>query len=291
MNWEKEKFNWPFWENSHFFETENCTWHYQVIGENSNPLLFMIHGAGASSHSWKNMVKLLSDYQIICVDLPGHRFSKNLKNKSLDLNLITSDLVKLSRRLKKTPSIYLGHSIGAVIALQLAYEINKIGTKTSAISINGALESFEGPAGKIFPLMAKAMSWSPLTKYWVKLFNSAENSLRKLLSLSGSNLTTEDIEPYINLMKNSDHIQGTLDLISNWDIETFKKILDKINFPILFIIGEKDGIVPNANSINANKKVKTSKLIKIANAGHLLHEEKSEIVAAEVRTFYKFLTI
>ena len=41
----------------------------------------------------------------------------------------------------------------------------------------------------------------------------------------------------------------------------------------------------------SNKKVKTSQLIKIANAGHLLHEEKSEIVAAEVRTFYKFLTL
>ena len=291
MHWEKEKFNWPFWENSHFFETEICKWHYQVIGKNSNPLLFMIHGAGASSHSWKNMIHLLSDYQIICVDLPGHRFSKNLKTKSLDLNIITLDLVKLSKRLEKTPSIYLGHSIGAVIALQLAYEMNKTGAKTSAISINGALETFEGPAGKIFPLMAKAMSWSPLTKYWVKLFNSAENSLKKLLAMSGSNLLEEDIEPYINLMKNTDHIQGTLDLISNWDIKTFSEILVKINFPILFIIGEKDGIVPNANSVRANKKIKTSQLIKIANAGHLLHEEKSETVVAEVRTFYKSLTI
>ena len=291
MNWEKEKFNWPFWENSHFFETENCIWHYQLIGENSKPLLFMIHGAGASSHSWKNMIHLLSDYQIMCVDLPGHRFSKNLINKSLDLNIITLDLVKLSKSLKKAPSIYLGHSIGAVIALQLAYEMNKIGMKTSAISINGALETFEGPAGKIFPLMAKAMSWSPLTKYWVKLFNSAENSLKKLLSMSGSNLLEEDIEPYINLMKSTDHIQGTLALISNWDIETFNEILEKLNFPILFIIGEKDGIVPNANSVRANKKVKTSHLIKIANAGHLVHEEKSRTVVAEVKNFYKSLTI
>ena len=100
-----------------------------------------------------------------------------------------------------------------------------------------------------------------------------------------------DIEPYINLMKSTDHIQGTLALISNWDIENFSKILDEINFPILFIIGAKDGIVPKANSINANKKVKYSQLVQIASAGHLLHEEKSEVVTSEVRTFYKSLTI
>ena len=287
MNWEKEKYDWPFWESSNFFQTENCIWHYQIIGEEDKPILFMIHGAGASSHSWTNIIEYLVDYQVVSVDLPGHRFSKTLTNKSLDPSIIISDLIRLSNNLKQNPSIFIGHSIGAVIAIQLAYYVNKKGLQTSAISINGALEKFEGPAGTIFPLMAKFLNWNPLSKYWVKLFNSAENSLKKLLSLSGSNLSEKDIDPYVKLMGNSTHIKGTLALISNWNTKNLDGILKQINFPLLFLAGERDGIVPAVNSVRASKKTPGSKLILIADGGHLLHEEKSKSIAMEIGSFYK----
>jgi magnesium chelatase accessory protein len=165
--------------------------------------------------------------------------------------------------------------------------MNNNGKKSSAICINGALEKFEGPAGAIFPLMAKALSWSPFTKYWVKIFNSAENSLKKLLSLSGSNLSEKEVEPYFKLMGNADHIDGTLALISNWDTENLSDLLNKVTFPVLFLAGARDGIVPTFNSVRASKKTKQSKLVLIKNSGHLLHEEKSQLVVKEIKSFYE----
>ena len=112
------------------------------------------------------------------------------------------DLIILFESLKIKPNVFVGHSIGAVIVLSLSviYE----GPLSSIVLINGALERFEGPAGTIFPLMAKVFYGSPLTKYWIRLFNSAETSLRKFLSISGSNLTVKNIDYYMKLMTDED---------------------------------------------------------------------------------------
>ena len=41
--------------------------------------MLLIHGAGASSHSWASLIPKLQEFQILTVDLPGHRFTKNKK--------------------------------------------------------------------------------------------------------------------------------------------------------------------------------------------------------------------
>ena len=67
---------WPHYEYSKFLETDKFVWHYQLIGKPGNPIMLLIHGAGASSHSWASLIPKLQEFQILAVDLPGHRFSK-----------------------------------------------------------------------------------------------------------------------------------------------------------------------------------------------------------------------
>ena len=66
---------WPYDEYSALHETNNFVWHYQLIGKPGKPIIFLIHGAGASSHSWANLIPKLQEFQILAVDLPGHRLS------------------------------------------------------------------------------------------------------------------------------------------------------------------------------------------------------------------------
>ena len=189
---------WPHYEYSKFFETDKFVWHYQLIGKPGNPIMLLIHGAGASSHSWASLIPKLQEFQILAVDLPGHRFSKIKKGIKPQHDIIVRDLVVLFDALKIKPNVFVGHSIGAVIVLSLS-DVYK-GPLSSVVLINGALERFEGPAATIFPLMAKVFYASPLTKYWIRIFNSAEKSLRKFLSISGSNLTSTNIDYYLQLM-------------------------------------------------------------------------------------------
>ena len=274
---------WPYYEYSKFLETDNFVWHYQLIGKPGNPILLFIHGAGASSHSWASLIPKLQEFQILAVDLPGHRFSKIKKGIRPQHDIIVKDLVVLFDLLKIKPNVFVGHSIGAVIVLSLS-NIYK-GPLSSIVLINGALERFEGPAATIFPLMAKVFYASPLTKYWIRLFNSAENSLRKFLSISGSNLTSKNIDYYLQLMTDEDHVTGTLAFISSWSIGDIEKKLEKIKVPTLFLAGMSDGIVNYKTSVRANKKAFNAKIKLFENEGHLIHEVSSAKVAKEISSF------
>lgn len=274
---------WPHYEYSKFLETDKFVWHYQLIGKTGNPIMLLIHGAGASSHSWASLIPKLQKFQILAVDLPGHRFSKIKKGIRPQHDIIVRDLVVLFDALKIRPNVFVGHSIGAVIVLSLS-DIYK-GPLSSVVLINGALERFEGPAATIFPLMAKVFYASPLTKYWIRIFNSAETSLKKFLSISGSNLTGKNIDYYLQLMTDEAHVTGTLAFISSWNIGDIEKKLEKINVPTLFLAGMSDGIVNYKTSVRANKKAFNAKIKLFENEGHLLHEVSSAKVAREIISF------
>ena len=278
---------WPHYEYSKFFETDKFVWHYQLIGKTGNPIMLLIHGAGASSHSWASLIPKLQGFQILAVDLPGHRFSKIKKGIKPQHDIIVRDLVVLFDALKIKPNVFVGHSIGAVIVLSLS-DVYK-GPLSSVVLINGALERFEGPAATIFPLMAKVFYASPLTKYWIRIFNSAETSLRKFLSISGSNLTSTNIDYYLQLMANEAHVTGTLAFISSWSIGDIEKKLEKINVPSLFLAGMSDGIVNYKTSVRANKKVFNAKIKLFESEGHLIHEVSSAKVAKEISSFCKII--
>ena len=276
---------WPYYEYSKLLETDNFIWHYQLIGKPGKPIILLIHGAGASSHSWANLIPKLKDFRILAVDLPGHRFSKIKKGIKPKHDIIVRDLVVLFDSLKIKPNVFVGHSIGAVIVLSLSYIYQ--GPLSSIVLINGALERFEGPAATIFPLMAKVFYASPLTKYWIRLFNSAETSLRKFLSISGSNLTSKNLDYYLQLMTDEDHVTGTLAFISSWSIGDIEKKLQKINVPTLFLAGMSDGIVNYKTSVRANKKAFNANIKLFENEGHLIHEVSSTKVAKEISSFCK----
>ena len=273
---------WPYSEYSKFLETDNFVWHYQLIGKPGNPIILLIHGAGASSHSWANLIPKLHEFQVLAVDLPGHRFSKIKKGIRPQHDTIVRDLIILFESLKIKPNVFVGHSIGAVIVLSLAviYE----GPLSSIVLINGALEKFEGPAGTIFPLMARVFYASPLTKYWIRFFNSAETSLRKFLSISGSNLTIKNIDYYMKLMTDEDHVTGTLAFISNWNIGDIEKTFKKVSVPTLFLAGMRDGIVNYKTSVRAHKKAFNAKIKLFKNDGHLIHEVSSAKIAKEINS-------
>ena len=273
---------WPYSEYSKFLETDNFVWHYQLIGKPGNPIILLIHGAGASSHSWANLIPKLHAFQVLAIDLPGHRFSKIKKGIRPQHNTIVRDLIILFESLKIKPNVFVGHSIGAVIVLSLSLIYG--GPLSSIVLINGALERFEGPAGTIFPLMARVFYASPLTKYWIRLFNSAETSLRKFISISGSNLTIKNIDYYMKLMTDEDHVTGTLAFISNWNIGDIEKKLKKVSVPALFLAGMRDGIVNYKTSVRAHKKAFNAKIKHFESEGHLIHEVSSEKIAKAINS-------
>ena len=69
LDWSREGLIWPHREASHFVAAGAARWHVQRMG--SGPPLLLLHGTGASVHSWRGLMPLLAQsHDVIACDLP-----------------------------------------------------------------------------------------------------------------------------------------------------------------------------------------------------------------------------
>jgi magnesium chelatase accessory protein len=86
---------WPNRSNSTFINSVNYNWHIQKLGSEGKRLL-LIHGTGASSHSWFPLTEDLKlDFEILSLDLPGHGFTKALTRQRKHLKNIVDQIYNL----------------------------------------------------------------------------------------------------------------------------------------------------------------------------------------------------
>lgn len=83
--------------------------------EGSGPPLFLIHGIGASRHSWDGLVKhLRGEFRCIGYDLRGHGLSPT-PTPPYSLDDLVEDLEGLRRELGIERAHFAGHSLGGMI--------------------------------------------------------------------------------------------------------------------------------------------------------------------------------
>ena len=83
--------------------------------EGDGPPLFLIHGIGASRHSWDGVVRSLKQkYRCISYDLRGHGLSP-LPPPPYTLDDLVEDLEALRQELGIAKAHFMGHSLGGMI--------------------------------------------------------------------------------------------------------------------------------------------------------------------------------
>ncbi len=85
LDWSRDGAHWPHRSASRFVDAGGCAWHVQVLrSAPGQPVLWLLHGTGAASHSWRALMDLLAPHATLVVpDLPGHGFSGPLPGVSL----------------------------------------------------------------------------------------------------------------------------------------------------------------------------------------------------------------
>lgn len=264
---------WPYASSSQFLETRRYKWHYQLAGAGAPVLL--IHGTGASTHSW-NPVRdaLRGQVQTCTVDLPGHGFSQKKYAAPSTYENITLDLMAVLKALSFAPAVIIGHSAGAVIAAALAQNM----PKTHVIAVNAAFGQFPGLLGAFFSAMAQALTFSSVPARL--LARRAQNKVHvdRLLKDTGSSLSQTQINGYHRLFQDPDHVAGALRLMSDWNISGFLRELKQFTNPTTFICGGNDRAVSPDVSQKWAKKLPSAELVMVKEKGHLLHEEVPEVV-------------
>ena len=272
--------DWPFAEASRFVDCRPHRWHVQQIG--TGPDLLLLHGAGASTHSWRGLAPLLAErHRVTMIDLPGHGFTRlGTRNRS-GLDPMAEDIAALLRTLALRPAAIVGHSAGAALALRLSLDAPDA---VPVVSINGAFQMFDGIAGFLFPLVAKVLALNPLT---VPLFTmgSTLSRTKRLLEGTGSQVDPEGLRQYHALVSDRRHVEGALAMMANWSLDRLMRDCANLSAPMLLLAARGDRTVPPSVSEEVAKRVSAAQVKHLEKLGHLAHEEAPECIADQSLEF------
>lgn len=282
MDWERNSADWPMAAHSRFILHKPHLWHIQDAG--NGPMILLIHGAGGATQSWRHLFPLLTkDYRVIAIDLPGQGFTKLGAQQRCGLTEMAEDLIALCRSENWSPEIVVGHSAGAAIALQMARDAPDL--VRHIIGVNAALDNFKGLAGVVFPIMAKTLAMLPMVADVFSATTSKGNSIQKLINGTGSNLETTDLEYYKRLFANRQHVDATLQMMSQWKLDPLVSDMPVINARTHLLAGSNDKMVPADVSKKSAAKLLNGTFELLESLGHLAHEEAPQIIKSAIEEF------
>ncbi|WP_017669598.1 alpha/beta fold hydrolase BchO [Blastomonas sp. AAP53] len=287
VRWDVEGQDWPNREHSRFVRTAMLDWHVQVAGpEGGNaPVLLLVHGTGAATHSWRDLLPLLArHYTVIAPDMPGHGFTRGRIAGGQSLPGMARALAELLGKLGYAgPEVIVGHSAGAAIGMRMAMDT---GLDTVMIGLTPALMPFPGLAARLFPAMARALFVNPFAAMLFAQLASSEGEVARFLKKStGSRIDARGTALYHRLFRTSDHCAGAIGMMANWDLETFSADLPSFAGPALLVHGERDSMIPHESVERAAALVPGSVLKVLPDLGHLAHEESPDLLAAMILEF------
>ncbi|MFA6400783.1 MAG: alpha/beta hydrolase [Salinivirgaceae bacterium] len=264
--------NWDFEFKSQFIATKYGKTHVISAGNDTMPVIVLLHGFSGSSLIWYKTIKELhKNYKIYAIDILGDANRSEMKvpmEKSNDWTLWLKDICD---SLKISHATFVGHSYGGYQSLLFTISYPKIVDKCFLIApypglcepnLNYSLNYF---SMMISPSREKAMNFLQLcvAKDFV-----IEKSYSDIILLAFEN--SNPIVPFDNYR------------ISN-------KLLNSITRPVILFVGDHNNLYYPYQKVakRINKNIPNCRTVLIKNCGHSPVIEKPEYINEQIDMFVK----
>lgn len=276
LDWSRDGADWPNRELSRFVETPRLRWHVQIGG--SGPAILLLHGTGASTHSWGPLLPhLTSRFTVIAPDLPGHAFTSMPNSDGLTLAGMARETTALMHKLALEPRLIVGHSAGAAVAIKTALDRGL--APSTIVSINGALVPFGTTVSRFFSPLAKMIASAPLLTNFFAWRAKDRKAVERVIEGTGSHLGSKELDYYWRLFRNPGHVEGAVKMMANWDLSSLDRELPSLAARLALIAATGDSAVPPSVAIKIASLAPHATVVTLTGAGHLAHEEKPTEVA------------
>lgn len=271
---------WPNRDASRFVRAGGLEWHVQVAGQ--GPVLLLLHGTGAATHSWRGLLPLLSPhFTIVAPDLPGHGFTDAPAASRLSLPGMARAIQTLLWTLDLQPVLAAGHSAGAPILVRM--QLDGQLTLRGLIGLNGALLPLGGMAGQLFSPLAKLLTGLPGLPDLFAWRARDPKVVERLLQATGSRIDADGVRLYQRVVTQRSHTAAALGMMAHWDLPSLTGTFTKLDIPVLLIAGDNDKTVPPTQSEQVASLVPHGRYVALPGLGHLAHEEDPKLAARIVR--------
>jgi len=260
-----------------------------VLKLNSHNLYFEVHGSGdplvliaglaSDSQSWLPIVEPLSKkYQVIVFDNRGVGRSSPI---DIDMNIsqMADDCFALIKHLNLSSVNVLGHSMGGMIAMNLAVKypemVDKLILVATATKLNNRnLELFNDWSSYLKSGMEKQL-WFKNLFYWIysSEFFEDKMALDQVVKMAIDYPYPQSDSSFENQVK----------AMSEFNIASE---MNKIKATTLIINGEKDIVFPQKETRKIFKRIDKLKSLTIAHSAHSIHIENPEDFCKCINYFF-----
>jgi pimeloyl-[acyl-carrier protein] methyl ester esterase len=208
--------------------------------------LVLLHGWGLNSGIWQPLVDKLAPFlQVITVDLPGYGLNSDKTLSPYTLEKISSQIVEAVNQ----PAIYVGWSLGGLIATQIAKTEQALGQEVLALITIASSPKFteqEALKGETFwPGIKPTL----LGDFHQQLAQDTKKTIDGFLKIQamGSPHIRQDLKEIKSLIFNYDMpsektLSESLNLLETVDL---RAELPLLTLPFLRLYGRLDSLVPN----------------------------------------------
>jgi pimeloyl-[acyl-carrier protein] methyl ester esterase len=244
----------------------------------AGPPVILVHGWGMHGGVWRQFAQQLSaNYNVFCVDLPGHGNSEPITPFTL-----STVAQQLAQQISDEPACWVGWSLGANVVLALAAEFP---TQVSSLVLI---------AGN--PCFTQSMAWPGMAVLDLEHFiDNAERDVKRTIArfmalqvrgIPGFRSVLSDLKRQLQVRPHSDQrtLMAGLEILRSVDQ---RAVFAQLSMPHLLLLGDKDPVVPLALAQAIDEGALEINYSVIGGAGHLPFLTHEDQIVVQIKKFLK----
>lgn len=273
-------------EDSRFIDPTGLEVHYKESGSGA-PAFLLLHGFGASTYSWREVMEPLADYgRVIAYDRPAFGLTErplewegqNPYAPEAQVELV----FELMDALELDQAVLIGNSAGGTVALQAA--LARPDRVSALILVDAAVYTGGGSPALVRPLLdtPQMNHLGPLLAR--RIAREGDDFIRRAWH-NPDRIDPEVFNEYRKPLQVPDWDRALWELTKASRAAELEARLDQVEVPTLVITGDDDRIVPTAESLQLAAEIPGAVLAVLDECGHLPQEECPVQFLKAVRNF------
>ena len=262
---------------SQFMSLNGRKIHYRDEGE--GPTIVLIHGTGASLHTWEDWAKdLVEDYRVIRLDLPAYGLTGQDPQKRYSSKDYVDLLDAFLTELKVDQFHLAGNSLGGLVSwLYASYHPEKV-EKLVLLDPSG----FPFKSTPMVIKMAKIPVLNNFIRY-VTPRSFIEKNIKEVY-YDHSLIKDSTIDRYYDLTLFEGNRTAFIDR-AYIEREDYRDRLSLISAPTLILWGENDAWIPVSDATRFKAAIENAQVVIMPKTGHVPMEERPKKSLAIVTAF------
>jgi pimeloyl-ACP methyl ester carboxylesterase len=257
---------------------------YYDTGKEDGLTVFLVHGLGDESDTWRHLIEPLSSYaRVIAPDLPGFGRSEKPRIK-YTLPFLTETLLEFMDQLQVESALWIGNSLGAILSLSAALEQpervqglvlidgSMVQSSSQKISLTNFLFLMPGIGRWMYNRLRSEpqSAYESLRPYYDDLEQMPEADRNFLYQRVNQRVWDDNQrDAYLSTLRNMvTHLVRSQNQL--------KETLPQLETPTLIVWGESDQVSSLENGRLLESILPNARLISLPKTGHVVQQERPQ---------------